>query len=104
MVVAPAGLLAQWRDALAATDTAAALRALEIGAEAILMAKNGVEGVYTADPRKDPAARKLDEITYTDALRQRLRELAEKHGLRELCALREEAVSGMDRLGYREPA
>ena len=36
------------------TDTAAALRALEIHAEAILMAKNGVEGVYTADPRKDP--------------------------------------------------
>ena len=38
------------------TDTAAALRALEIHAEAILMAKNGVEGVYTADPRTDPDA------------------------------------------------
>ena len=39
------------------TDTAAALRALEMHAEAILMAKNGVEGIYTADPRKDPDAR-----------------------------------------------
>src|SRR5207249_8343309 len=39
------------------TDTAAALRALEIHAEAILMAKNGVEGVYDADPRVEPAAR-----------------------------------------------
>ena len=39
------------------TDTAAALRALEIHAEAILMAKNGVEGVYTADPRKDARRR-----------------------------------------------
>ena len=39
------------------TDTAAALRALEIHAEAILMAKNGVEGVYTADPQTDPDAR-----------------------------------------------
>ena len=39
------------------TDTAAALRALEIGAEAILMAKNGVEGVYDGDPRTDPDAR-----------------------------------------------
>ena len=38
------------------TDTAAALRALEIGAEAILMAKNGVEGVYDGDPRVDPDA------------------------------------------------
>ena len=36
------------------TDTAAALRAAEIGAEAILMAKNGVDGVYTADPRENP--------------------------------------------------
>ena len=41
------------------TDTAAALRALEIGAEAILMAKNGVDGVYDGDPRRDPEARFL---------------------------------------------
>ena len=45
------------------TDTAAALRALEIHAEALLMAKNGVEGVYSADPRVDPQARFLAEIT-----------------------------------------
>ncbi len=41
------------------TDTAAALRALEIGADAILMAKNGVEGVYDGDPRTDPDAKFL---------------------------------------------
>jgi uridylate kinase len=55
------------------TDTTAAQRALEIKADVVLMSKNGVDGVYTADPRKDPAARKLDELTYTDALRQRLK-------------------------------
>jgi uridylate kinase len=55
------------------TDTTAAQRALEIKADIVLMSKNGVDGVYTADPRKDPAARKLDELTYVDALRQRLK-------------------------------
>ncbi len=55
------------------TDTTAAQRALEIKADVVLMSKNGVDGVYTADPRKDPAARKLDELTYADALRQRLK-------------------------------
>jgi len=54
------------------TDTAAALRALEIHAEAILMAKNGVEGVFTADPAQDPAAEFLPEITYMDAIQRRL--------------------------------
>jgi uridylate kinase len=54
------------------TDTAAALRALEIHAEAILMAKNGVEGVYTADPRKDPAAEFLPELTHREAIERRL--------------------------------
>jgi uridylate kinase len=55
------------------TDTTAAQRALEIKADVVLMSKNGVDGVYTADPRKDPSAHKLDELTYADALRQRLR-------------------------------
>jgi uridylate kinase len=55
------------------TDTAAALRALEIHAEAILMAKNGVEGVLTADPREDPDARLIDSITHMEALERRLR-------------------------------
>jgi uridylate kinase len=50
------------------TDTVAAQRALEIGAEEVLVAKNGVDGVYTADPRKDPEAKMLTEISYQDAL------------------------------------
>jgi uridylate kinase len=55
------------------TDTAAALRAVEIHAEAILMAKNGVEGVYSADPRTDPAAVFIPEITHMEALQRQLR-------------------------------
>jgi uridylate kinase len=55
------------------TDTTAAQRALEIKAEVVLMSKNGVDGVYTADPRRDPDARKLDEVTYSDALRRGLK-------------------------------
>jgi uridylate kinase len=54
------------------TDTAAALRALEIHAEAILMAKNGVEGVYTADPRKDPDAKFIESISHREAIEQQL--------------------------------
>jgi uridylate kinase len=54
------------------TDTAAALRALEIHAEAILMAKNGVEGVYTADPHEDPGARMIEEISHREAIERRL--------------------------------
>jgi uridylate kinase len=55
------------------SDTAAALRALEVHAEAILMAKNGVEGVYTADPDDDPEAQFIPEITARDALTQGLK-------------------------------
>jgi uridylate kinase len=55
------------------TDTVAAQRALEIHADVVLMSKNGVDGVYTADPRVDPAARKLDTVTFADALRRGLR-------------------------------
>src|SRR3954468_20045277 len=55
------------------SDTAAALRALEMHAEAILMAKNGVEGVYTADPDVDPEAQFIPEITARDALTQGLK-------------------------------
>jgi uridylate kinase len=54
------------------TDTAAALRALEIHAEAILMAKNAVEGVYDADPRVKPDANFIPEITHHQAIEQRL--------------------------------
>ena len=55
------------------TDTAAALRASEIHAEIILMAKNGVEGVYSADPAIDPGAQFIPEITHMEALERRLR-------------------------------
>lgn len=55
------------------TDTAAALRAAEIHAEIILMAKNGVEGVYTADPALDPDAQFIPEITHMEAIERRLR-------------------------------
>jgi uridylate kinase len=55
------------------SDTAAALRALEMHAEVLLMAKNGVEGVYTADPHTDPGAEFIPEITARDALQRDLR-------------------------------
>jgi uridylate kinase len=55
------------------SDTAAALRGIEIHAEALLMAKNGVEGVYTADPREDPEAMLIDEISHMEAVSRRLR-------------------------------
>ena len=55
------------------TDTAAALRAVEIHAEAILMAKNGVEGVYTADPKLDPDAEFIPEISHHEALTRNLK-------------------------------
>ena len=54
------------------TDTAAVLRAAEIGADVVMMAKN-IDGVYTADPRKDPTAKKLDEISYSDILSKDLK-------------------------------
>src|SRR6478609_9316413 len=54
------------------TDTAAALRALEVRAEAILMAKNAVEGVYDADPRVNPDAKFIPQITHRDALQRGL--------------------------------
>lgn len=55
------------------TDTVAAQRALETGCSELLVGKNGVDGVYTADPRQDPAATKLDHVTYSDALTQGLK-------------------------------
>lgn len=55
------------------TDTAAALRALEIGAEAILMAKNNVQGVYDGDPNEDPTAQFLPELTHLEAIERGLR-------------------------------
>ena len=55
------------------TDTAAALRALEIGADAILMAKNGVEGVYDGDPRLDPGAKFLSHLTHLEAIERGLK-------------------------------
>jgi uridylate kinase len=55
------------------TDTAAALRALEIGADAILMAKNGVEGVYDGDPKSDPDAQFLPRLTHLEAIERGLK-------------------------------
>ena len=55
------------------TDTVAVQRALEIGCQEVLMAKNGVDGVYDADPRTNPDARKLEHVTYDDALKRGLK-------------------------------
>lgn len=54
------------------TDTTAALRAKEIGAEAILMGKNGVDGVYSADPKLDTTATKYDKLSYMDIMNKGL--------------------------------
>ncbi len=54
------------------TDTAAALRAIEIDADVLLVAKNRVDGVYDADPRKQPGARRFSRLSYMDALSRRL--------------------------------
>ena len=54
------------------TDTAAALRAIEIGADVLLMAKNNVDGVYDSDPLVNKGAKRFDELSYLDALRMRL--------------------------------
>jgi uridylate kinase len=56
------------------TDTAAVLRAAEIEADAVLMAKN-IDGVYNADPKKDPTAKRYDEITYAEVLEKGLKAL-----------------------------
>ena len=55
------------------TDTVAAQRALEIKADEVLVAKNGVDGVYSADPKKDSSAKKLETLTYQEALVQGLK-------------------------------
>lgn len=55
------------------TDTVSAQRALEIGCDTVLMSKHGVDGVYTADPRTDSSAVKLDQLTFSEALSSNLR-------------------------------
>jgi len=54
------------------TDTVAAQRALEVGADALLLAKSGVDGVYDSDPRKNPSAKKFDNISYDEVLSKSL--------------------------------
>lgn len=54
------------------TDTAAALRAVEIGAEVLLVAKSGVDGVYDADPRRDATATRFDRLSFDEAIARRL--------------------------------
>ena len=69
VVILAAGL----GDPFFTTDTPAAVRAAELNAEAVLKGTHsGVDGIYTADPRKDPTATRLDEISYMDALNQGL--------------------------------
>lgn len=58
-------------DPYMSTDTTAGLRALEINADALIMAKNGIDGIYTSDPNLDAAATKITHMTHIDALRQR---------------------------------
>ena len=60
-------------DPYMTTDTTASLRAVEIGAKVLLMAKHDVDGVYASDPHVDPDAAKLDFVTYADALGRRLK-------------------------------
>jgi len=55
------------------TDTVSAQRALEIKADVVLMSKSGVDGVYSADPRRDPTAQKFDTISYVEVLQRGLR-------------------------------
>ena len=55
------------------TDTVAAQRALETRSDVVLMSKNGVDGVYSADPRLDPSAKRLDTVTYAEALQKGLK-------------------------------
>ena len=55
------------------TDTVSAQRALEIKCDAVLMSKNGVDGVYDSDPRTNPDARKYDRLGYTEALQAGLK-------------------------------
>ena len=54
------------------SDTAAALRAIEVEAEVLLMTKNNVDGIYNADPNKNPSAKKFDKLSHLDALNMRL--------------------------------
>jgi uridylate kinase len=54
------------------TDTGAALRAVEIGANVLLMAKNNVDGIYDDDPQSNPNAKKLNRVTYLEAIEKRL--------------------------------
>ncbi len=55
------------------TDTAAALRAAEVQAEIVLMAKNGVDGVYDADPKSDPKAKRYERVSFDEVLQKNLR-------------------------------
>jgi uridylate kinase len=86
------------------TDTTAALRAAEINADAILMAKNGVDGVYDKDPKQHPDAKKFERLTYDDVLRKDLKvmdqtaiSLCKETGLPIICFdfNAENAISGI---------
>ena len=83
------------------TDTVAAQRALEIHADEVLVAKNGVDGVYTADPRTDPTAVKLDSVTYSDALQRASRSSTPPRSAcawTTACAMRVFGIDGDDNI------
>jgi uridylate kinase len=67
------GSLAELWGIERAEDYPSVQRALELNADALMVAKNGVDGVYTADPRKDPAARRYDRLSFNDAIAKDLR-------------------------------
>jgi len=72
------------------TDTAAALKAAEIGADVLLMAKN-IDGVYTADPKTDPTATRIDEMPYNQILEEHLKVIDASAA----CLLQESAIPTM---------
>ncbi|MGI9579522.1 MAG: UMP kinase [Microthrixaceae bacterium] len=80
------------------TDTTAALRAVEIDAQAILMGKNGTDGVYTADPRTDPAAELLTEVSFMEVLQRELKVMDST--ATSLCMDNELPICVFDLLGH----
>jgi len=80
------------------TDTTAALRAVEIDAEAILMGKNGTDGVYTSDPRTDPAAELLSEVSFMEVLQRELKVMDST--ATSLCMVNDLPLCVFDLLGH----
>ena len=91
------------------TDTTAALRASEIGADVILMAKNGVDGVYDSDPRKNPNAQLIREISYQEAIDRNLKvmdvsafQLCKEQGIPEIRVFNMDDLDNISRAAQGE--